>query len=164
MKTFVISDLHFGHKNIIDYCHRPFSSVEEMDEQMILRWNSVVGDQDTVYFGGDFQFYKNDRYLFERLNGRYKYLVIGNHDHKLVKNMDWVHVDKRFEFLHHDVWVVLDHYPLYDWNKSTQGSIHLHGHTHDKVLPYVKNRFSMNAEHLNYTPCDLDDFMKRREV
>lgn len=48
------SDHHFGHLNIIQYCKRPFSSVEEMNEEMARRWNSVVNPDDTVYYLGDF--------------------------------------------------------------------------------------------------------------
>jgi len=53
-KVFFTSDTHFNHVNIIKYCSRPFSSVEEMNREMIARWNSVVGPEDTVFHLGDF--------------------------------------------------------------------------------------------------------------
>ena len=33
--NFYISDLHFGHYNVLKYDNRPFSSIEEMDKKMI---------------------------------------------------------------------------------------------------------------------------------
>ena len=60
MSTFFTSDHHFGHAKIIEYCKRPFSSVEEMNQVMIDRWNEVVGPDDHVYHLGDFAFGHND--------------------------------------------------------------------------------------------------------
>ena len=53
MNVYFTSDLHFGHKNIIRYDHRPFSSVQEMDAELIRRWNNKVKDEDLVYILGD---------------------------------------------------------------------------------------------------------------
>lgn len=44
-----ISDLHFGHKAVVDFDHRPFSEVEEMDAVLIQLWNSRVTKNDQVY-------------------------------------------------------------------------------------------------------------------
>ncbi len=41
---FFTGDEHFGHKNVIKYCNRPFSDVDEMDREIIKRHNEVVGD------------------------------------------------------------------------------------------------------------------------
>ena len=48
-KIFVTSDTHFNHKNIIEYCKRPFKDTLEMNEYIIEKWNSVVKDEDIVY-------------------------------------------------------------------------------------------------------------------
>jgi calcineurin-like phosphoesterase family protein len=82
-KKFYISDTHFGHVSIINDCARPFSSTDEMDAEIVRRWNAAVGRDDIVYHLGDFGFPGKDRLalgrLFHSLNGR-KILIIGNRD------------------------------------------------------------------------------------
>lgn len=53
-KTWFISDTHFGHVNILKYDERPFADIEEMNEELIKRWNKKVKNGDTVWFLGDF--------------------------------------------------------------------------------------------------------------
>lgn len=80
--NFFTSDTHFGHKNVIEYCKRPFATVEEMDEELIRRWNAVVGENDQVFHLGDFAFCgkMRAREIMNHLTGT-KFLVRGNHDH-----------------------------------------------------------------------------------
>lgn len=80
VNIFFTSDLHFGHKNIIKFCNRPWETTEEMDEALIANWNSVVGEKDIVFDLGDFAFATNGRWkeLIQRLNGKH-YLILGNH-------------------------------------------------------------------------------------
>ena len=52
-KIWFTADLHFGHSNIIQHCNRPFSNVDEMDNYLISRWNSVVKPNDTIFVLGD---------------------------------------------------------------------------------------------------------------
>lgn len=77
---FFVSDTHFFHKNIIDFCNRPFSSVEEMNEAIINNWNNVVSPNDYVFHLGDFCFGGSPAWdkCLDSLNGR-KFLVLGNH-------------------------------------------------------------------------------------
>lgn len=80
-KDWITSDWHFGHANVIKYCNRPFSSVEEMDEKLIATWNEYIQPNDRVFFLGDLAF-KGKQYkqaLIPKLNGR-KILIKGNHD------------------------------------------------------------------------------------
>lgn len=147
MKTFVTSDTHFGHQNIIKYANRPFTDWREMGEAMIERWNRSVQPEDTVYFLGDFAMgpgAKED-YVVEvlnRLNG-FKRMILGNHDQpsKWSKGLLSIVMDYGF-----DNAIVLDdqihgvkidgknfvmcHFPLTEWDQKHHGSVHLHGHTH----------------------------------
>ena len=80
---FFTSDTHFNHANIIRFCSRPFETVEEMNEQLILRWNEVVAPDDTVFHLGDFALGGSAVWtkVLDRLNGKI-HLIMGNHDLK----------------------------------------------------------------------------------
>ena len=52
-KIFFTGDLHFGHANVIAFDNRPFKTVEEMDAELIRRWNNKVGKGDLTYVLGD---------------------------------------------------------------------------------------------------------------
>lgn len=56
MKVWFTADTHFGHRNILKHCDRPFGSVKEMDEALIAMWNAVVGLNDDVWHLGDFAY------------------------------------------------------------------------------------------------------------
>lgn len=65
------SDLHFGHKNVMQFDHRPFADVEEMDAFIMQCWNSRVQSDDTVYILGDFchRSEKGPDWYLKRLRG-----------------------------------------------------------------------------------------------
>lgn len=81
MTTFFTSDLHLGHARIIEFCNRPFNSVQHMNEEIVWRWNATVAPEDTVYILGDLAMGDLDDSLevVARLSGN-KILVPGNHD------------------------------------------------------------------------------------
>lgn len=80
MTIFFSSDHHFYHNNIIGFCNRPYSSVEEMNEKLIYNWNKVVSPDDVVYYIGDFSLaIRPVETITMRLNGE-KFLIPGNHD------------------------------------------------------------------------------------
>jgi calcineurin-like phosphoesterase family protein len=75
------SDPHFHHTNILNYCSRPFSSVEEMNEKLIQNFNARVKADDIVYCLGDFSLSeKKVQPIMSRLNGKEQHLIVGNHD------------------------------------------------------------------------------------
>lgn len=85
-RLFFTSDTHFNHTNILQYCNRPFKTVDKMNETIITNWNNVVGSDDVVFHLGDFCLGGADEWnkILDRLNGRI-YLVLGNHDLKNIR-------------------------------------------------------------------------------
>lgn len=157
--TFYTSDTHFFHKRIIEYCNRPFSSIEEMNEILIQRWNEKVKPNDTVYHLGDFIWsssVEKIREICSRLNGQ-KILVYGNHDDKKqLLNSGCFKCYNYFDFKYHDKFIVLFHYPIQEWNKKFHGAIHLHGHCHG-TIENIKNRFDVGVDSHNFYPISLEE-------
>lgn len=171
---FFTSDTHFGHKNIILYCNRPFSSVEEMDNQMITNWNSKVGVNDTVYHLGDFAFYPQDKIheILSRLNGFINF-VPGNHDKNLIKalnlgNTQGLKVNlldsiysETFNVEDERIPFVMCHYAMKVWDKSHYGAIHLYGHSHGSLKEDNSLSMDVGVDTNNYTPYSLDEILVR---
>jgi len=81
VNTFFYSDPHFFHEAVIGFCNRPFSGVAEMNESLLKRYNTIVGDDDFVYWLGDISFgrFSETKEIFQWLKGQ-RVLVQGNHD------------------------------------------------------------------------------------
>jgi len=79
--VYFTSDTHFSHKNIIEYCGRPFTDVEHMNAALVDAWNHTVSPDDTVYHLGDIALGGIPKTLeiIRQLNG-HKILIPGNHD------------------------------------------------------------------------------------
>lgn len=141
-KVWFTSDLHFWHKNICKYCNRPYNSVEEMNEQIIKKWNSFIKEDDIVFLLGDIGFcgIEKLRPLMSQLNGKI-YLIQGNHDSDKVvaKLCEENLIEDCFKLL--EVTIVGDeecpnqqltlcHFPMIDWNNKERGAWMIHGHQH----------------------------------
>lgn len=82
-----ISDLHFGHRNVLQFDHRPFREIDEMDAALIKLWNMRVDADDHIYMLGDicYKSDKSEEWYLRQLKG-HKHLVVGNHDRHLLTN------------------------------------------------------------------------------
>lgn len=147
MKTFFTGDTHFGHKRILEYCPttRLYDTIEEHDETLIKRWNSVVSPEDHVYHVGDVSFSDHGRTIeiFRQLNGKVS-LILGNHDKGIVKALPYlpniIEVVSYKEIKLNNNTIILFHFPIESWNKVHYGSIHLHGHTHGALSHHPTNK------------------------
>lgn len=165
------SDLHFGHRNIMKFCNRPWENVEEMDKALINNWNSVVGKNDIVFDLGDFAFASNSKwkYILNQLNGRH-YLILGNHD---VSRYPGDKTMELFERVEHqmivkidDRYVYLNHYPYLCYGGSyrghDQGIWQLFGHVHsrpndtgkdhDRLSMLFPYQYDVGVDNNNYYP------------
>lgn len=162
MTIWFTSDTHYGHANIIKYSKRPYSNVREMDEGLILNYNSVVQPGDTVYHLGDVGFHRDHEdmvKILQRLNGN-KVLVMGNHDKKMHPSVKRcfasTHPYLEIDVEDSDVGrqkVILFHYACRVWNKSHRGAWALYGHSHGS-LPDDPNSlsFDVGVDCHNYYP------------
>ena len=159
-KTFFTGDLHFGHKNVLTFDNRPFATVDEMDAELIRRWNNKVGKSDLVYVLGDliWKSRNNDApALIKSLNGQI-ILIKGNHDRFLhnskakaalagIKDYDDICVTLEDGTQRR---VIISHYfiPMYIGHRYN--AIHLHAHSHFSDEADFEIDF---AEHLNRMGC-----------
>jgi len=131
MRTWVTADEHFGHRNIIKYCSRPYFTIEEMNADYVRRWNVDVAPKDTVYVVGDFAMNKRQFVAFNAQTNGKKVFIAGNHDPRHVDGVTFV----PWVFLKHGGnTYFMAHYPHQQWQSSHYGSIHLHGHSHGTFL------------------------------
>jgi calcineurin-like phosphoesterase family protein len=133
------ADTHFGDHRTINIHRRPFANAAAMDEALVAGWNAVVGDGDTIWHLGDFARRAGDvPDLLARLNGT-KHLVRGNNDPEATgEATGWTSVQDYAEIEEDGIRLVLCHYPFRSWNGQHRGAIDLHGHSHGKIKPLLR--------------------------
>lgn len=160
-KVFLSSDTHISHLNIMKYCNRPFSSIEEHDDTLINNWNATVSKHDDIYFLGDFCFSKdreNTKKIFNKLQGN-KYCLKGNHDRNDVLQLPWAFIKDTYMLKYKDFLFWLSHYPHRSWPNSFHGSFHCYGHCHGSMPNYGKS-CDVGVDCWNYKPVLIDDIIE----
>lgn len=170
-----ISDLHFGHENVIKYDNRPFINVTEMDHCLIKLWNNRVSKEDHVYIIGDFchKSKKSPEWYLRQLNG-HKHLIIGNHDKVTTDNKNatkyFESIDNMLYIVDGDKHIFLCHFPIAEWIDSRHGSWHIYGHIHarkEDTFHFMKSRErALNAAACinNYTPASINELIRNNAV
>ena len=171
MKYLYTGDNHFDHENIVWMNNRPVKDVEEMNEEMIRRWNAKVNSNDVVYILGDL-FYRssNPERILKRLKGR-KRIILGNHDGSWISK---VNMDDYFEEVHTLGTEISDgkramtlcHYPLLTW-KHAKKNYMIHGHIHNDTSsdywPLIKVRdrvLNAGADINNFEPVTFEELLE----
>ena len=170
--NYYISDLHFGHANVIRHDNRPFADVKEMDRIMMERWNEAVGEDDDVYVVGDFCYRSGHapEWYLAQLKGR-KHLVVGNHDWRTLENEKamsmFASVCDMEQIEDGGRRIVLCHYPLAEWNGFFRGVWHIYGHIHVKpdnlALGFMRtldHALNAGAPINGYRPVTFDELLE----
>ena len=164
---FFTADTHFGHENVIDMCNRPFASINDMNEEIIMRWNAKVKGNDVVYIIGDVFFRCSDpEEILKRLKGK-KRLILGNHDGSWISKVDlklyFESVENMVEFSDGERGLTLCHYPLLTW-KHAKKNYMIHGHIHNDTSadywPLIKAReriLNAGVDINNFEPVSFED-------
>ncbi len=166
-KIWFTSDHHFGHKNIIEFSKRPFANADEMNAELVIRWNEKVAQDDLVYHLGDFSLMSAGkvRNLIGQLNGRIC-LITGNHESAALECSDcfeWI--KDYYELTVSDIdahkgerFIVLFHYAMRVWNASHYGTWHLYGHSHgDLPDDETSLSFDVGVDSHNFYPLSYQD-------
>ena len=175
MQTWFTSDEHYGHRNIIKFCNRPFDDLDEMTDGLISRHNEVVQDGDAVYHLGD-MFWRHFGPIaavnvMKSLKGNH-YYIRGNHE-ELIDSVDalrsqFVTIRERAQIYPEGApkkGIVLDHYAGRVWHDSDKGSWQLYGHTHND-LPEIDPllSFDVGVDANNYYPVSLEQVSARMQA
>lgn len=160
MTNYFISDMHFGHKNVLSFDARPFTSIDKHDNFIVTQWNKAVSLMDDIYILGDVSWHNATKTceLLSQLNG-IKHLIRGNHDTKLLRNKDFqsffVEITDYKELAYGtNQIIVLCHYPIPCFNKHYYGSYHLYGHVHNSWEENMIQNLKLQMDELNI-PCNM---------
>lgn len=168
--VFFISDTHFNHQKIIEYCNRPFSCVEEMNEALIANWNRTVGPNDHIFHLGDFAMGDVDEWnsILNRLNGKI-HLILGNHDlltisHGCPDKLEEICQQKIIMIGKHQI--ILNHYPMLCYAGADKNTWQLFGHVHTckkktgsdagRLQHLLPTQYDVGVDNNYYTPVSFE--------
>lgn len=170
-ETYFISDLHFGHKNILKFGQRENNQplkdiyyIEELWEHQVECINSTITKRDNLWLLGDCFF--NQRVFDDycgRINGS-KRMVLGNHDHfDIFRSSKYLH--NVYGFVQYKgLW--LSHAPIHP--DELMGKCNIHGHIHDPYQHIITNNYDLDKRYFNvnidhrksFIPTHIDEIRK----
>ena len=171
---FFTSDQHFYDSDIMSYCNRPYDTPEDMNADMIARFNRKTADASEIYIVGDIFGSAQPRHPFDACIqimqalgiGRCPFhLIRGNHDSltdkeylevgfATVRNLTFINTDVGEVMLTHDPCMVQ---PI--------GTLSICGHIHtlfSENWQPMRNTLTVNVsvEVRNYEPLSEQEFLE----
>jgi len=175
MKYWFTADNHLGHRNILDYCDRPFDNIKEHDQAQLDGINSLVQPHDWLVIGGDFTMVEDpartQRYR-DLIRCRNVILVTGDHGTKkgalpegcFQKVEDLLRLSLRYKGTmdRGRQLIVVCHYPMLRWPLSHYGSWNLHGHCHGNLPEDPEAlRCDVGVDCWGYKPVSIDTIREK---
>ena len=166
--VFLVSDTHFGHAGVCHFTRndgvtklRPWDNAEEMDEEMVKRWNETVRPNDKVYHLGDVVINRKALGIMRRLNGD-KVLIRGNHD--IFRDEEYREHFRELRAYHVMNGMILSHIPIHTESLGRFG-VNIHGHLHaNRVMngKVIDVRYHcVCVEQTDFRPILFEDVIKR---
>lgn len=166
--VFLVSDTHFGHAGVCRFTRndgvtklRPWDNADEMDEEMIKRWNERVKPKDKVYHLGDVVINRRALPTLARLNGD-KVLIRGNHD--IFPDVEYREYFRELRAYHVVEGMIFSHIPIHEESLGRFG-VNVHGHLHaNRVMKDGKidvRYHSVCVETTDFAPILFEDVKKR---
>lgn len=144
-RVWLCSDLHFCHRNIVEYSDRPFISLTQMNTALLAMLHKVPEDELLILVGdialGDYE----EALIWLKNIKRKVVLVVGNHDmnrgdgrYRYKKEHGLFEAVVPFLFweeAHMRRLALVTHYPItVPGIVRTGGIVNYHGHLHQKLL------------------------------
>ena len=170
--VFLYSDPHFGHRGVCRFMRadgvtklRPWDTAEEMDEELVKRYNERVKPNDKIYFLGDVVINRRALDTMRRLNGD-KVLIRGNHD--IFRDDEYRQYFRELRAYHVMNGMILSHIPIHAESLGRFG-VNIHGHLHaNRVMCEVWGEYVIDnryhcvcVEQTDFAPILFEDVIKR---
>lgn len=144
---YFMSDLHIGHENVIQFDHRPFSSIQEMNDSIVKDLQTKLKPEDVLFDLGD-MFWEvpwiTCKSILDSIPVEKLYECPGNHHiagnyygpqarlsccfTELADIFDIIVVKNKKTYR-----LSLSHFPIIDWNHKARGGLMIHGHCHGQI-------------------------------
>lgn len=171
MSIYLTSDFHFSHKNICRGTSswtdksgtRPFNSLEEMNETILENLNSAIGENDELFFLGDFIFgdVTLTREFRDKIRCKNICFINGNHDKHIRQYSDcFLWIRDYFSLNYKGKNVVMFHYPIASWDKQHHGAVHAFGHCHGSFTGPNGRSHDCGVDTNMFKPYAIDDFIE----
>lgn len=182
--TWLIADPHYSHSGVCRFMRsdgitklRPWDNPDEMDEELVKRFNERVRPGDKCYFLGDVVMNRRGLKVLERLNCKNLVLIKGNHD--IFSLEEYTPYFRDIRGYHVLNGMILSHVPIHPESLARFGG-NIHGHLHaNRVMKpcgvdvhsgeilysnEIDPRYlCVSVEHTDFAPILFEDALKRFE-